>query len=335
MIIQPATGTLTDRRDGLLAGPFIADALAMPVHWYYNREAMQRDYGIVRDYLPPHNPHPDSILWRSSYTPLNERGDFLREQASYWGVRGIHYHQFLSAGENTLNLQLGRLLLASLAHCGAYDLDDYLRRYIDFMLTPGSHRDTYAEEYHRHFFTSYARGLKPARCGGKDIHIGGLAHVGILCSHFADDAEAAMQAVRTHVGFSHGAPEVIEAAVAMTSIVFAVLDGAALRDAIMLHGSTWISQRKVAEWSREPDLVVIGARLSPACYIRDAFTASLYLSWKYADDFESAVVANTNAGGDNCHRGAVIGALVGAAVGSNRLPERFHSREAPFCDLEQ
>ncbi|CAN5902404.1 hypothetical protein BH11VER1_BH11VER1_11990 [soil metagenome] len=333
MIPAPLADTRTDQCAGLLAGPFIADALAMPVHWYYNREAMLRDYGVVRDYLLPRNPHPDSILWRSAYAPLNERGDILHEQARYWGVRDVHYHQFLSAGENTLNLQLGRVLQASLTHCGGYDLEDYLRRYVDFMLKPGSHRDTYVEEYHRHFFTCYARGWKPARCGGNDVHIGGLAYVGILCAHFADDADAAMQAVRTHVGFSHGAPEVIEAAVAMTRIVLAVLDGAALRDAIMQHGSTWISQRKVADWSREPDLVVIGSRLSPACYIRDAFAASLYLSWKYADDFESAVIANANAGGDNCHRGAVIGALVGAAVGAHLLPPRWLLPKVPSCAL--
>ncbi len=333
MILPPLADTRTDQRTGLLAGPFIADALAMPVHWYYDREAMLSDYGIVRDYLLPRNPHPDSILWRSFYAPLNERGDILHDQARYWGVRGIHYHQFLHAGENTLNLQLGHRLLASLTHCGGYDLDDYLRRYLDFMLTPGSHRDTYVEEYHRYFFTCYARGWKAARCGGNDVHIGGLAHVGILCAHFADNADAAMQAVRAHVGFSHGAPEVIEAAVAMTRIVFAVLEGTALRDAIMQHGSTWISLRKVADWSREPDLVVIGTRLSPACYIRDAFAASLYLSWKYADDFESAVIANANAGGDNCHRGAVIGALVGAAVGANRLPPRLRLPKVPSCAL--
>ena len=32
---------------------------------------------------------------------------------------------------------------------------------------------------------------------------------------------------------------------------------------------------------------------------------------KYADDLETALVANTNLGGDNCHRGAVLGALLG------------------------
>ena len=146
------------KRAGAIWGTFIGDALAMPVHWYYDRAALRRDYGIVSDYVAPRNPHPDSILWRSAYAPLNERGDILHEQAQYWGQRGIHYHQFLRAGENTLNLQLGRVLIESLIARGVYDAEDYLRRYLDFMLTPGRHRDTYVEECHRKFFTAYARG---------------------------------------------------------------------------------------------------------------------------------------------------------------------------------
>ncbi|MDA3896444.1 MAG: ADP-ribosylglycohydrolase family protein [Desulfobacteraceae bacterium] len=61
-----------DRIKGALYGMFIADALAMPVHWYYDREALIRDYGWVTGYLAPKNPHPDSILWRSSYSPRNQ-----------------------------------------------------------------------------------------------------------------------------------------------------------------------------------------------------------------------------------------------------------------------
>jgi ADP-ribosyl-[dinitrogen reductase] hydrolase len=46
--------------------------------------------------------------------------------------------------------------------------------------------------------------------------------------------------------------------------------------------------------------------------LQDSFPASLFLAWKYADDLQAALVANTNLGGDNCHRGIVVGALVGA-----------------------
>jgi ADP-ribosylglycohydrolase len=43
----------------------------------------------------------------------------------------------------------------------------------------------------------------------------------------------------------------------------------------------------------------------------------------HADSFEKAVLANTNVGGENCHRGAALGALMGAAVGESGIPRRF------------
>lgn len=312
-----------EKRAGAIWGTFIGDALAMPVHWYYDRAALRRDYGSVSDYLTPRNPHPDSILWRSTYRPLNERGDILHEQSQYWGQRGIHYHQFLRAGENTLNLQLGRVLIDSLIARGVYDTEDYLRRYLDFMLTPGRHRDTYVEEYHRKFFTAYAQGTHLRKCGGSDIHIGGLAHVGVLFAFLGGKAEATREAVREHVLLTHRAPEVLRAADALVQILDAVLAGGGLRQAIFEHGSDWLSRRTAEKWSHERDDVVIGQRVSPACYIADAFPASLYLAWKYAGDFESGLVANTNLGGDNCHRGAVVGALLGADAGMAQIPARL------------
>jgi ADP-ribosylglycohydrolase len=122
----------------------------------------------------PRNPHPDSILYRSSYQALGPKDGTLHEQATYGGQKDIHYHQFLKAGENTLNVQLCRLLIRSLNACGGYDADDYFRRYIAFMTTTGSHRDTYIEECHRHFFASYARGIALRECGVTEKHIGGL-----------------------------------------------------------------------------------------------------------------------------------------------------------------
>ena len=107
-------------------GSLVADALAMPVHWYYDCEALARDYGPVDRFLAPKNPHPGSILWRSRYESLNERGDILREQAVFWGQRDIHYHQFLEAGENTLNFKLARELYDWIRARGGYDADAWL-----------------------------------------------------------------------------------------------------------------------------------------------------------------------------------------------------------------
>ena len=94
-------------------GSLVGDAISMPVHWYYDRNALDRDYGDFDDYLAPKNPHPDSILWRSNYQPINSKADILHEQKKYWGTRGVHYHQFLQAGENDLDNLHGNWPLAN------------------------------------------------------------------------------------------------------------------------------------------------------------------------------------------------------------------------------
>lgn len=250
---------MTDRPGGALWGLFIGDALAMPVHWYYDRAALRRDYGEVRDYLTPTNPHPDSILWRARYDPPDPEADILHDQAAYWGRRGVHYHQFLRAGENTLNLQLVRLLLEHVHETGAYDPDAYLERMVAFLRTPGRHRDTYAEEWLRGFFTNRAR--------GRDLR------------------------------------EAI--------------------DAVVERARNSLLQRPFARWERLDDLEVIGRELSPACYVDQAIPAVVHLARRHHDDPETALVANTMAGGDNCYRGVVLGALLGAAHGTEGWPARW------------
>jgi ADP-ribosylglycohydrolase len=301
-------------------GSLAADAAAMPVHWYYDRAALERDYGTITRYLAPKNPHPDSILWRSTYKPVNAKGEILHDQAVYWGRRGIHYHQFLQAGENTLNFQLARVLHDQTLSLGRYDADAWLETYIDFMLTPGKHRDTYVEEYHRHFFTNYARGRKPRACGCEDVHIGGLAMVPALFDAVDADSQEMRAIVQEHVALTHHDKDVLRAADVFVRILLALRAGKPLRPSILEEAPDWISESKISRWSKEPDLVVIGQRLSPACYIPDAFPASLYLAWKYAEDFSAGICANAQVGGDSCHRGAVVGALLGLA---NGIPSRW------------
>jgi ADP-ribosylglycohydrolase len=47
-----------DRVRGALWGIFIADALSMPVHWYYDVSALKRDFGTITDYQAPKQRHP-------------------------------------------------------------------------------------------------------------------------------------------------------------------------------------------------------------------------------------------------------------------------------------
>jgi len=79
----------------------------------------------------------------------------------------------------------------------------------------------------------------------------------------------------------------------------------------MQAAGDWFSTRKATGWENREDRTIIGTILSPACYIDQSFPASLYLAWKYHDDFRSGITANALVGGDSCHRGAVVGSLLG------------------------
>jgi len=295
-------------------GSLVADALAMPGHWYYDREALRRDYGMLDHFKAPHNPHPGSILWRSEYHPLNERGDILREQAGFWGQRGVHYHQFLEAGENTVNFRLATELHDQVRSHGSYDPGRWAHRYIECMLTAGWHRDTYLEEYHRGFFTRYAQGKAVTKCGIPDIHIGGLAQIPALLAALPEGADG-RSATQEHLALTHRNSNVRRAADCLARLLKSITAGTSLREALKREAGDWFSSTKAGRWAMRPDDEIIGSVLSPACYIDEAFPAALYLAWKYHDQFDGGIIANAMAGGDNCHRGAVVGSLLAAANG--------------------
>ncbi len=48
----------------------------------------------------------------------------------------------------------------------------------------------------------------------------------------------------------------------------------------------------------------------------------LYLAYKYADDLKAGLFSNANLGGDNVHRGTVLGAILGLA--NNSIPNELY-----------
>merc|ERR1719350_733260 len=59
------------------------------------------------------------------------------------------------------------------------------------------------------------------------------------------------------------------------------------------------------------------------CYLDLNFPTLLFMAVKYDDKIEECLLANANTGGENVHRGLVLGALVGAACGSEAIPEKL------------
>ena len=287
----------------------------MPVHWYYDREALDRDYGAIDRFHAPTNPHPDSILWRSTYAPTRADLNILHDQAEYWGEKGIHYHQFLKAGENTLNFQLAAELYSWVLGRGAYDAPAWLDHYIECMCTPGWHRDTYVEEVHRTFFQNLGRGKPLQLCGAKDLHIGALASVPALLAALAvvaPERESEWeQTVLRHVQLTHRHPYAATAARQLVRLLTGMArNGRTVSEVLLTLDHDPFPLSSFEQWRERPDREVIGQILTPACYLPDAMTAAVYLAWKYEADPAAGLRANAEVGGDNCHRGAVVGSLL-------------------------
>jgi ADP-ribosylglycohydrolase len=72
---------------------------------------------------------------------------------------------------------------------------------------------------------------------------------------------------------------------------------------------------------------------STACYVEHGVPMLLYLAYKYNFKLEEALLANVNTGGDNVHRGMVLGMLLGAA--SQEIPKNLIDGLKARVELEK
>ena len=229
---------------------------------------------------------------------------------------GYHYHCTLSKGENTLEGEMARLAMRSMT-AGDFDLDRMQQEYVEFMTKPGSHNDAYASSYHRMFFQNRAGGKALRDCPSNDGHnvdaIDGLVLPAVdLLGGAAQDEADARDAAQRSVGVTRHSPRVEAFVGELSTMLRAVLRGTTASAAAQEAASKLMGQPLDVS---APDPVV-------ACYIDQNYASLLLLLAKYSD-FTAAVLANANAGGENVHRGLVLGALLGAQAGASGIPSEL------------
>lgn len=319
---------------------FIGDALAMPGHGYSNHEILEQDYGKLIDYRLPKYPHPESTLFRIHYEVINEKNNILHGKEREWATPGTHYHHHLQAGDNTLNILLARELAKCLVENEGYDQEKYLQRYIEFMLSPDSHNDTYIPEAHRNFFTNYARGKDPYHCAEQSSSMGGIASAFPLALFYRKDPDQASWMVRKHLALTHAGEPIARAAQLVVEILFGLIRGWDLEYTLFdyiksfhPHGALSFPYRRWRD--RLSDDEVIKTHLKTCSNVDYALPLLLYLLLKYGNDTEQALIVSANLGGDSCPRGAVLGALAGAYNGCESIPAEWVENLNDFEQLDQ
>ena len=334
------------RATAALQSLFVADALGMPVHWYYNPMDIFRQFrgGIAKlEDAPAY--HPSSIMslhstskgGRGSHNSArqNSAGQpreivgevILKGKRACWDKPNQHYHQGMKAGENTLNAHCARAVMRALsAGGGHYDEGRFLDGYIELLTAdPPLHPDTYAESYHRGFFANLIAGKPRNKCGAvthDTASIGALVTIApiVLAERLrGTDLKAVEKICQGHLTLTH--PDQFLAKVCR--------DYVGLLDALLWRDPDESAQQLISAWSKRSislqmsvimdkihnDNDVVGKLFSSACYITDSWPSVLYLAYKYCNSQGPGLIANTNLGGDNVHRGAVLGTLLGLANG--------------------
>ncbi len=289
--------------------------------------------------------HPSSIMSLHSTTAGGRRrietqtpnqptqqevvGDvILKGKREFWGQTGMHYHQGLPAGENTLNAWWAKELMHYLIDKQSYELDSWVQHYIQFMTAdPPRHPDTYAESCHRGFFANWANGTPPLECGAvthDTPSMGALVTLAplviALSSKKASTPESIKEVCRHHVWLTHPDQNLMHVVNAYVELMLGLLNNEQYDNKVMsllqnaINATGRVDLDALARQKRG-DAAVVGAKYSLACYISDSWPSVCYLAAKYHNTPGKALIVNTNLGGENAHRGSVLGTLVGAASG--------------------
>lgn len=379
------------RVENALWGLFIGDALSMPVHWYYDRKNIEREYdGGISAYETPHHPHPESFMVGMGYRPDVERArelgrpyDILHEHVRFYdasyspleidrgereGQHGnavpsigerFHYHHGLSAGDSTLGAHLVRVLLRSLASTGEYDPQAFVDAFVHHLATPGLNHDPYTEIYIRSWFEAYTRGADIFDCAERQRRVwsigshGGMIRPMALSLFFCGDGYLATGMALEHQQLTHRSETVSGALSVAVPLLHDLLEGTEPNAALAGHARRLrlpvVTGRELfrayrdhngpgnipdaemwrlhTELRREPfDLDALVDRLpeseavtsvfATACYPEHGLPLSMYLARAHDASVRESLLANANAGGDNVHRGMILGMLVGAATDS-------------------
>lgn len=323
---------LADRVAGALWGMLIADALAMPTHWFYGgyKQIVQKLGKPISGYTAPlseKGSFPESIMTLSSTSGAgrgSSDGDIIGSvinhgKKSYWTRgSGYHYHCTLKKGESTLEGEMARLTMRSMsAGDGGFDHDRLQASYVNFMTRDGSHSDAYASSYHRMFFQNRAAGKPLRECPSNDGHnvdaIDGLIIPAVVLLGGAAQPEAVVRvAAQESVRVTRHSPRVEQFVGELSTMLRAVLQGQTAAEAAQATAARLLGSP--LDTSMDDQVV--------ACYIDQNFVSMLHLLSKY-HDFSEVVLANANSGGENVHRGLVLGALIGAQVGASGIPSEL------------
>lgn len=277
----------------MVLASFAADSLALGVHWIYDTEQIDRQFGRITDLLPPSE---------GSYHPTKKRGDL-----THYGDQSLH------------------LLRHLVKHRGQFSLAEYARDWQSLFTDYSGYMDRATKVT----LQNLQRGATPEACGSPSTDLGGAARIAPLVYCFREDLEALLTAVQAHTSLTHCGPGSADGAVFLARSCYGILHGASPREAFIQALEDGINdidlelrlRRSLDQHTGSVRQVV--KEFGQMCSINAALPGAIYTVLHSEGNLEEALIETAMAGGDSAARGMVVGMLLGANLGKEKIPVRW------------
>lgn len=336
-MVKPA---IQDRAAGAIMGAFIGDALGLGPHWYYDLEALHRDYGD----------------WITTYTD----------------PKPGRYHGGLKAGQLSQAGIILRLMLRSLVERGGYDEADFCRRMDEELFplldgTPANGPGGYTSQSIRNAWRKRVQQKLPwGQTGGHADTTEAIERTLAVAVRYATQPHELATAISNNTRLTQIDDIVLSMTVAYGAVLSLLVKGHELdknlsgklmqlvkTGELPFHAVTHSDLQPprpgdpdppLAGRFASPDALLTpsyiataatdpGIQIEPPwkvslvygmpCAIYHQLPAAYYLAARFPQDFESAVLHAVNGGGQNQARAILTGALAGAQAGLSGIPQRF------------
>lgn len=284
-----------------ILGALVADSATLGLHWLYDPvriAEIEASRGLV--FLQP-------------------------AAADYAGTKGYFAHVGKAAGDSSGYGEVCLLMLKHLAQHGGFKRVEYQTEYRAHF-GPGGAFVGYIDAPTRltlRTLLPLEPAAFPAASGADDDQLPALAPLPPLVAAHAGTLAALLERVEQVVRVTNHNDLAVAAAQCAAAALFEVLRGAslaqALAGALPFAGETLRPLLEQALAVQALDSVAVAERFGLACHVAQGLPVIFHIA-RHAPDYRSAIEANIRAGGDNCGRAIMLGALVAARMAQQGGP---------------
>lgn len=277
-----------DRIEAALIGAYVADAAALGFHWLYDPERIANLAG------------DDPAFRAPNYVDFD-------------GFKGVFVHPDKVAGDvSQYGAQLRVAVQSMIATGGVFDTEDFQNRFVE-TFGPGGSWTGYIDKATRGTLENLAEGRHDPS-GAPDDQVPAIARLPAAMAACSPDAEQIDRIVAiTSVTATAKAWGPIAAALLTASYEGSSPREAALSVSRTAQGEVGAALREAIELN-DDDTVAFAGQVGRACTLSQAIPVIFHICAR-AESYREAVNRNILAGGDNCGRAPVLGAVFAADHG--------------------